>query len=120
MRRAKVRQERGKGQKECYIFLFSMADSGSSILSGGIRENAIQEALYATIPDTPNTSVYESTGTSRSNSQSRSQPLYSAIPSMMSPPPTYDVAVAKTWQVRFTVVYYLLYLFFRFTLTWSK
>lgn len=74
---------------------YTYIDSGSSILSGGIRENAIPEALYATIPDTPNVSVNE-TGTSRS--QSRSQPLYSAIPSMTSPPPTYDVAVAKTWQ----------------------
>lgn len=76
---------------------YTYIDSGSSILGGGIRENAIQEALYATIPDTPNASVNE-TGTSRSNSQNRSQPLYSAIPSMTSPPPTYDVAVAKTWQ----------------------
>lgn len=97
----------GKGQKKMLYFLFSMTDSGSSILGGGIRENAIEEALYATIPDTPNTSVNE-TGTSRSNSQSRSQPLYSPIPSMTSPPPTYDVAVAKTWQVRCTAVYYLL------------
>ncbi|XP_012062263.1 PREDICTED: uncharacterized protein LOC105625551, partial [Atta cephalotes] len=76
---------------------YTYIDSGSSILGGGIRENTIPEALYATIPDTPNASVNES-GTSRPNSQSRSQPVYSAIPSMTSPPPTYDVAIAKTWQ----------------------
>lgn len=73
-----------------------IADSGSSIL-GGIRENAIPEALYATIPDTPNASANE-TGNSQLNAQSRSQPVY-AIPSMVSPPPTYDVAISKTWQV---------------------
>lgn len=72
-------------------------DSGSSILGGGIRENAIAEALYATIPDTPNASANE-TGNSQLNAQSRSQPVY-AIPSMVSPPPTYDVAISKTWQV---------------------
>ncbi|XP_011055639.1 PREDICTED: uncharacterized protein LOC105146809 isoform X1 [Acromyrmex echinatior] len=76
---------------------YTYIDSGSSVLGGGIRENTIPEALYATIPDTPNASVNES-GTSRPNSQSRSQPVYSAIPSMTSPPPTYDVAIAKTWQ----------------------
>lgn len=77
---------------------YTYIDSGSSVLGGGIRENTIPEALYATIPDTvPNVIVTE-TGTSRSNLQSRSQPLYSAIPSMTSPPPTYDVAIAKTWQ----------------------
>ncbi|XP_012542243.2 uncharacterized protein LOC105840057 [Monomorium pharaonis] len=78
---------------------YTYIDSGSSILSGGIRENTIPEALYATIPDTP--SVNETTigTTSRPmNSQNRSQPLYSAIPSMTSPPPTYDVAIARTWQ----------------------
>ncbi|XP_071633175.1 uncharacterized protein [Temnothorax longispinosus] len=76
---------------------YTYIDSGSSILGGGIRENHIEEALYATIPDTPSVSISE-IGTSRSNSQNRSQPLYAAIPSMTSPPPTYDVAVAKTWQ----------------------
>ncbi|KYN10644.1 hypothetical protein ALC57_17249, partial [Trachymyrmex cornetzi] len=80
---------------------YTYIDSGSSILGGGIRENTIPEALYATIPDTPNASVNES-GTSRPNSQSRSQPVYSVIPSMTSPPPTYDVAIAKTWQQAFT------------------
>ncbi|XP_018402493.1 PREDICTED: uncharacterized protein LOC108779562 [Cyphomyrmex costatus] len=75
---------------------YTYIDSGSSILGGGIRENTIPEALYATIPDTPNASINE-TG-SRPNSQSRSQPVYSVIPSMTSPPPTYDVAIAKTWQ----------------------
>ncbi|XP_012223643.1 uncharacterized protein [Linepithema humile] len=77
---------------------YTYIDSGSSILSGGIRENTIPEALYTNIPDTPNTSSANESGTSRSNSQSRLQPLYSAIPSMTSPPPTYDVAIAKTWQ----------------------
>ncbi|KYM96344.1 hypothetical protein ALC62_12995 [Cyphomyrmex costatus] len=78
---------------------YTYIDSGSSILGGGIRENTIPEALYATIPDTPNASINE-TG-SRPNSQSRSQPVYSVIPSMTSPPPTYDVAIAKTWQQAF-------------------
>ncbi|XP_011168155.1 uncharacterized protein LOC105201709 [Solenopsis invicta] len=77
---------------------YTYIDSGSSILGGGIRENTIPEVLYATIPDTPSASVNETIGTSRPNSQSRSQPLYSGIPSMTSPPPTYDVAIAKTWQ----------------------
>ncbi|RLU25750.1 hypothetical protein DMN91_001908 [Ooceraea biroi] len=76
---------------------YTYIDSGSSIVGGGIREDTIPEALYATIPDTPNASANQ-IGTSRSNPQSRSQPLYSAIPSMTSPPPTYDVAIAKTWQ----------------------
>ncbi|XP_003399276.1 uncharacterized protein LOC117232984 [Bombus vosnesenskii] len=75
---------------------YTYIDSGSSILGGGIRENAIAEALYATIPDTPNASANE-TGNSQLNAQSRSQPVY-AIPSMVSPPPTYDVAISKTWQ----------------------
>ncbi|CAL7935951.1 unnamed protein product [Xylocopa violacea] len=75
---------------------YTYIDSGSSILGGGIRENAIPEALYATIPDTPNVSGNE-TGNSQLNAQSRSQPVY-AIPSMVSPPPTYDVAISKTWQ----------------------
>ncbi|XP_003707812.1 uncharacterized protein LOC100876962 [Megachile rotundata] len=75
---------------------YTYIDSGSSILGGAIRENAIPEALYATIPDTPNASANE-TGNSQLNAQSRSQPVY-AIPSMVSPPPTYDVAISKTWQ----------------------
>ncbi|XP_043512608.1 uncharacterized protein LOC122530043 [Frieseomelitta varia] len=75
---------------------YTYIDSGSSILGGGIRENTIPEALYATIPDTPNASANE-TGNSQLNAQSRSQPVY-AIPSMVSPPPTYDVAISKTWQ----------------------
>ncbi|CAK9799149.1 hypothetical protein ANTQUA_LOCUS1892 [Anthophora quadrimaculata] len=75
---------------------YTYIDSGSSILGGGIRENAIPETLYATIPDMPNASANE-TGNSQLNAQSRSQPVY-AIPSMVSPPPTYDVAISKTWQ----------------------
>ncbi|XP_014479280.1 PREDICTED: uncharacterized protein LOC106746780 isoform X2 [Dinoponera quadriceps] len=74
---------------------YTYIDSGSSILGDGIRESTIPEALYATIPDTPNASISE-IGISQSNSQSRS-PLY-ALPSMTSPPPTYDVAIAKTRQ----------------------
>jgi len=99
-------------------FLSSDSDSGSSILGGGIRENTIPEALYATIPDTPNASVNE-TGTIRPNSQSRSQPSYSAIPSMTSPPPTYDAAIAKTWQVRFSLLS-VIYFSFYFMLMWNK
>ncbi|XP_043265121.1 uncharacterized protein LOC122404868 isoform X2 [Colletes gigas] len=75
---------------------YTYIDSGSSILGGGFRGYAIPEALYATIPDTPNSSGNE-TGNSQLNAQSRSQPVY-AIPSMVSPPPTYDVAISKTWQ----------------------
>ncbi|XP_053982213.1 uncharacterized protein LOC128886579 [Hylaeus anthracinus] len=75
---------------------YTYIDSGSSILGGGFRENTIPEALYATIPDTPNSSAND-TGNSQLNAHSRSQPVY-AIPSMVSPPPTYDVAISKTWQ----------------------
>ncbi|XP_017791486.1 PREDICTED: uncharacterized protein LOC108573534 [Habropoda laboriosa] len=75
---------------------YTYIESGSSILGGGIRENAIPESLYSTIPDTPNASANE-TGNSQLNAQSRSQPVYT-IPSMVSPPPTYDVAISKTWQ----------------------
>ncbi|XP_017878620.1 uncharacterized protein LOC108624086 isoform X2 [Ceratina calcarata] len=75
---------------------YTYIDCGSCIVGGGIRENVIPEALYATIPDTPNASANE-TGNSQLNTQSRSQPVY-AIPSMVSPPPTYDVAISKTWQ----------------------
>ncbi|XP_032666962.1 uncharacterized protein LOC116842211 [Odontomachus brunneus] len=75
---------------------YTYIDSDSSILGERIREITIPEALYATIPDTPNSSI-NNYGTSQLNSQSRSQPLY-AIPSMTSPPPTYDVAIAKTRQ----------------------
>ncbi|XP_043798262.1 uncharacterized protein LOC122717868 [Apis laboriosa] len=73
---------------------YTYIESGSSILGGGIRENAIPEALYATIPDTANATANES-GNGQLNAQSR--PVY-AIPSMVSPPPTYDVAISKTWQ----------------------
>ncbi|EFN87909.1 uncharacterized protein LOC105192327 [Harpegnathos saltator] len=74
---------------------YTYIDSGSSILGDGIRESTIPEVLYATIPDTI-PSVNEP-GTGQLNSQCRSQQLY-AIPSMTSPPPTYDVAIAKTRQ----------------------
>ncbi|XP_031850126.1 uncharacterized protein LOC116435084 [Nomia melanderi] len=75
---------------------YTYIDSGSSILGSGIRENTIPEALYATIPDMPNASVNE-TGNGQLNAQRGSQPVY-AVPSMVSPPPTYDVAISKTWQ----------------------
>ncbi|XP_076291072.1 uncharacterized protein LOC143214218 [Lasioglossum baleicum] len=75
---------------------YTYIDSGSSILGGGIREDTIPEALYATIPDTPNSSVNEM-GNSQLNAHCRAQAVY-AIPSMVSPPPTYDVAISKTWQ----------------------
>ncbi|KAK2584456.1 hypothetical protein KPH14_006832 [Odynerus spinipes] len=74
---------------------YTYIDSNSSILSGAIRET-IPEALYATIPDTPSTTANE-TSSGHTNSQNRSQAIY-AIPSMTSPPPTYDVAIAKSWQ----------------------
>ncbi|KMQ87866.1 hypothetical protein RF55_12741, partial [Lasius niger] len=77
---------------------YTYIDSGSRILGDGIRENtAIPEVLYASVPDTANVNADE-IRTSRSNMQSRSQAFHSAIPSMTSPPPTYDVAIAKAWQ----------------------
>ncbi|XP_076167701.1 uncharacterized protein LOC143146869 isoform X2 [Ptiloglossa arizonensis] len=75
---------------------YTYIDSASSILASGYRDNAIPEALYAIISDTTNPNANE-TGNSQLNAQSRSQPVY-AIPSMVSPPPTYDVAISKTWQ----------------------
>ncbi|XP_072757809.1 uncharacterized protein [Anoplolepis gracilipes] len=77
---------------------YTYIDSGSSILDDGIREStAIPEVLYASVPDRTNENA-EETRISRTNMQSRSQAFYTAIPSMMSPPPTYDVAIAKAWQ----------------------
>ncbi|KAF7409405.1 hypothetical protein HZH68_003786 [Vespula germanica] len=75
---------------------YTYIDSNSSILSGGNRET-IPEALYVTIPDTPNATAND-TGNSLTNSQNRS-PLVYTIPSMTSPPPTYDASVAKSWQI---------------------
>lgn len=73
-------------------------DSGSSIASDENRENtAIPEELYASVSNTANANA-EEIRTSRSNMQSRSQALYTAIPSMTSPPPTYDATIAKAWQ----------------------
>lgn len=77
---------------------YDFADSGSSIFGGSIRENAIPEALYATIEDPPNASANGNAG-SQQNAQNRPQPVY-VLPSMTSPPPTYDVATGKSWQVR--------------------
>ena len=77
------------GRKVLKLTHHDLADSGSSIVGAGIRENAIPEALYATIEDPPNASA---------NGNAGSQPVY-VLPSMTSPPPTYDVAIAKSWQV---------------------
>ncbi|XP_070153847.1 uncharacterized protein [Polyergus mexicanus] len=77
---------------------YTYIDSGSSIVSDENRENtAIPEVLYASVSNTANANA-EEIRTSRSNIQSRSQALYTAIPSMTSPPPTYDAAIAKAWQ----------------------
>ncbi|XP_043470449.1 uncharacterized protein LOC122503807 [Leptopilina heterotoma] len=75
---------------------YTYIDSGSSIFGGSIRENAIPEALYATIEDPPNASANGNAG-SQQNAQNRPQPVY-VLPSMTSPPPTYDVATGKSWQ----------------------
>ncbi|XP_012278840.1 uncharacterized protein LOC105698826 [Orussus abietinus] len=76
-----------------YTSHYTYIDSGSSILGGNIREDTITEAIYTTIQDSPNRNVNGTTG-SQVNGHSRSQPVH-AIPSMTSPPPTYDVAM---WQ----------------------
>lgn len=76
---------------------YTYIDSGSSIVGSGIRDDRITEALYATIPELPNTSSNLNTSELSDTSLNRSQPVYS-IPSMTSPPPTYDVAIAKTLQ----------------------
>ena len=82
-----------------------LPDSGSSIVGAGIRENAIAEALYCTIDDEPEPPVQQqqlgASGNNASqqvNGSQSNRPVY-AIPSMTSPPPTYDVAIAKSWQV---------------------
>lgn len=73
-----------------------VSDSDSSIILERRRENTIPEALYCTIEEPP---ISASTGDSEVLDPShRPHPVY-AIPSMTSPPPTYDVAIAKTWQV---------------------
>ncbi|XP_035733973.1 uncharacterized protein LOC118446898 isoform X2 [Vespa mandarinia] len=74
---------------------YTYINPNSNILNGPIRET-ISEALYVTIPDTPN-AMANDTGNSLTNSQNRSPPVYT-IPSMTSPPPTYDATVAKSWQ----------------------
>ena len=86
------------GRKGLKLAYHDLADSGSSIVGGSIRENAIPEALYATIEDPPNASANGNAG-SQQNAQNRPKPVY-FVPSMTSPPPTYDAAIAKSWQVR--------------------
>ncbi|XP_015596647.1 uncharacterized protein LOC107268410 [Cephus cinctus] len=73
---------------------YTYIDSGSSVVSGnGIRENTIPEAVYSTVQESPNRNV-NGMSSSQVNGQNRPQPVYK-IPSMTSPPPTYDVAM---WQ----------------------
>ncbi|KAL6432758.1 hypothetical protein ACFW04_006269 [Cataglyphis niger] len=75
---------------------YTYIDSGSSILDDENGENTtIPEVTYASVPNTANANAEE---IRISRSSSRSQALYTAIPSMTSPPPTYDVAIAKSWQ----------------------
>lgn len=74
-------------------------------MGGGLRENTIPEALYATINETSPSSlpiVNDETLSisNQTNTANRGSQLVYAVPSMTSPPPTYDVAVAKTCQVR--------------------
>lgn len=79
---------------------YTYIDSSSSSLEypDRIRENiAIPEVLHTGIRDTANANT-EEIRINRSNVQSRSQTFYTAIPSMTSPPPTYDVAIAKARQ----------------------
>ncbi|XP_046412037.1 uncharacterized protein LOC124175681 [Neodiprion fabricii] len=76
---------------------YTYIDSGSSIVGAGIREDVIPEALYASINGSPNRTANLSSlsANNQTNGQNNhSQPVY-AIPSMTSPPPTYDVAM---WQ----------------------
>ncbi|XP_048514785.1 uncharacterized protein LOC105689598 [Athalia rosae] len=77
---------------------YTYIDSASSIVGNGIRENVIPEALYASINGSPNRTANSSSLSSHNlqgNVQNNhSQPVY-AVPSMTSPPPTYDVAM---WQ----------------------
>ncbi|XP_029161725.1 uncharacterized protein LOC114933365 [Nylanderia fulva] len=78
---------------------YTYIDSGSSILGDGIRENTVRpEVLYTSVPNTANVHVDEIRTSRSNNMQNRSQAFYYAIPSMTSPPPTYDVAIAKAWQ----------------------
>ncbi|KAJ8683531.1 hypothetical protein QAD02_019323 [Eretmocerus hayati] len=102
---------------------YTYIDSSSSTVSSSRGSNLISEALYCTIdgdddeteqqqsvPTTATTTNGISNGLSSNTQQQQhqqssnstvngrpQQPLY-AIPSMTSPPPTYDVAIAKSWQ----------------------
>ncbi|XP_066594096.1 uncharacterized protein [Prorops nasuta] len=80
---------------------YTYIDSGSSILGGGVVENSVPEAIYAIIPETPHapaTCRNETSSNCQNYLPNRNSPHVYAIPSMTSPPPTYDVAIAKTWQ----------------------
>ncbi|XP_043285051.1 uncharacterized protein [Venturia canescens] len=82
---------------------YTYIDSGSSIMGGGLRENTIPEALYATINETspsslPSVNDETLSISNQTNTSNRGSQLVYAVPSMTSPPPTYDVAVAKTCQ----------------------
>lgn len=86
------------------IVVLCLKDSGSSILGSGIRENTIPEALYSTVQETSPSSITGLNGGSvtisnQANTVNRTSQVVYAIPSMTSPPPTYDVAIAKTCQV---------------------
>ncbi|XP_034941662.1 uncharacterized protein [Chelonus insularis] len=75
---------------------YTYIDSNSSYVSGS--RSSVEHA-YATIPDLLNTSR-NATTINDNHSQSAHdcpQPVYS-IPTMTSPPPTYDVAINKSWQ----------------------
>ncbi|XP_015174464.1 PREDICTED: uncharacterized protein LOC107065360 [Polistes dominula] len=87
-----TRRTRSAERVESY---YTYIDSNSSILNGAIRET-IPEALYVTIPETPNVTPND-TRSSLTNAQNRSPPVYT-IPSMTSPPPTYDASIAKSGQ----------------------
>ena len=78
---------------------FVIIDSGSSIVGGGIRENTIPEALYSTVQETVPSSLSIVNGETQANTLNRGTQVVYAIPSMTSPPPTYDVAIAKNCQV---------------------
>ncbi|KAK0163201.1 hypothetical protein PV327_006908 [Microctonus hyperodae] len=77
---------------------YTYIDSSSSLLNNG--SNTILEAPYATLSDFPNTSsniIPVRNAVVMDTIPNSPQPVYS-IPSMTSPPPTYDVAIAKSWQ----------------------
>lgn len=82
-----------------------MQSDAMSSLSREVTEHA-----YETVPEIPNTSgnmntIHDTHLLNQNQNQNQNQnahnyshPVYS-IPSMTSPPPTYDVAINKSWQV---------------------